>query len=408
MEDTLQREKQPEFYETVAVNSPSEMQLLANKINAGLEAFETRKAELTKLKEDAAGLTISSIEDKAAITKVSTWRKKLKAARVEIQKEGKQMRDPLTMISKNISAKEDELIDIISPTEKDLQSKEDWVKAEQDKIDQAEARRKQAIVQERIDKLRAYGFEIDLNLLTGISQDKFDDMLADARYQHEKAEAKKAEEARIEQERQEQILKDQEELKALKAKQAEADLIIKERQDELDRQAKAQKDREDEIAEKERAAAEEERKAKVKARCTQLQDFGLKFDFSDQYYKGYDCFVHHSDITGYDDEKWNGMIEKMGPHVASVKEEEARKAEEKRLQDIEDAKKKAIAEEKERQRIADQKKQEELEKAGDKAVWADFISKLKALPIPDMNSSQYRRMAGDVRKRFLEIYEIKP
>jgi hypothetical protein len=396
MEDTLQVEKQ------------SEIQVIAHNINKGLEAFETRKAELTKLKEDAAGLTISSIEDKAAITQVSTWRKKLKAARVEIQKEGKGMRDPLTRISKSISAKEDELIDIISPTEKDLQSKEDWVKAEQDKIDQAEARRKQAIVQERIDKLRAYGFEIDLNLLTGISQDKFDEMLADARSQHEKAEAKKAEEARIEQERQEQILKDQEELKALKAKQAEADRIIQERQDELDRQAKAQKDREDEIAEKERAAAEEERKAKLKARCTQLQDFGLKFYFSDQCYRGYDCFIHYSDILGKDDEWWNAEMEKMGPHIASVKESEAREVEEKRLQDIEDAKNKAIAEEKERQRLADIKKKEELEKAGDKAVWADFISKLKALPIPDMNSSQYRRMAGDVRKRFLEIYEIKP
>lgn len=396
MEDTLQVEKQ------------SEIQVIAHNINKGLEAFETRKAELTKLRDDSAWLTISSIEDKVAITQVSTWRKKLKSARVEIQKEGKGMRDPLTRISKNISAKEDELIDIISPTEKDLQSKEDWVKAEQDKIDQAESRRKQAIIQERIDKLRVYGFEIDLTLLTGISEEKFDEMLASARADHEKAEAKKAEEASIEQERQEQILKDQEELKTLKSKQAEADRIIKERQDELDKQAKAQKDREDEIADKEKAAAEEERKSKVKARCTQLQDFGLKFYFSDQYYKGYDCFVHHSDITGKDDEWWNAEMAKMGPHIERVKEADATKVEEKRLQDIEEAKRKAVAEEKERQRLADQKKKEELEKAGDKAVWADFISKLKAMPIPDMNSSQYRRMAGDVRKRFLEIYEIKP
>jgi len=403
----------------VQVQEQSEIQIIARNINKGLEAFETRKAELTKLKEDAAGLTIDSIEDKAAINQVSTWRKKLKSARVEIQKEGKAMRDPLTRISKSISAKEDELIDIISPTEKDLQAKEDWVKAEQDKIDQAEARRKQELIQARIDKLRAYGFEIDLTFITALGDEDFDKVLDNARVEYEKGEAIKAEEARLEQERQAQILKDQEELKALKAKQAEADRIIKERQDELDRQAKDLKDQQDKADEAARKKEKEDLDKRTDGRIIQLKAIGFDQKSRSVWSAADKYGVDISDIETYSEEDWNEWVSTWTMAIKEFKTEEARKAEEKRLQDIEDAKQKAIADEQERQckaaekekedqRLAEIRKQEELEKAGDKAIWADFISKLKALPIPSMNSSQYRRMAGATRKMLIDIYELKP
>src|SRR5438034_265480 len=105
---------------TLPENNNSEILAIANKIQSGLQAFEQRKAELTELKAEAHGLKIESIEDKVTISAVSTIRKKLKVARVQIEKEGKSMRDPLTQMNKTISAKEKELVDIIEPTEKEL------------------------------------------------------------------------------------------------------------------------------------------------------------------------------------------------------------------------------------------------------------------------------------------------
>lgn len=405
----------------VAVQEPeqSEITLVARRINEGLIAFETRKAELTELKERAEGLKIDSLEDKESINKVSVWRKKLKSARVDIQKEGKAMRDPLTKINKTISEKENELIGIIEPTEKALQEQENWVKAEQDKIDQEAERKEQERIQARIDRLRTYGYEIDIIFLRGIDDEQFEGVVAQAKVEYDKDQATKAEQARLEQEQRDQAEKDRAELKALREKQETAELILKERQDELDQKAAAQKAREDEILEKERKAAEDQDKAKIKERCTQLQNFGLSFDFTDQYYKGYDCFVHHSDITGYDQNKWDVMIENMGLHVVEYKKQAAAKEEEKRLQDIEDAKQKAIADEQARQhkakekededaRLAEIARQEQLAKDGDKAIWADFISRLEQVSVPTFRSSQYRRISGMAREKMQEIQKLKP
>jgi hypothetical protein len=407
MEDNLQVQEQ------------TEIQVIARNINKGLEAFETRKAELTKLKEDAAGLTIDSIDDKTAINQVSTWRKKLKSARVEIQKEGKAMRDPLTRISKSISSKEDELIDIISPTEQDLQSKEAWVKSEQDKIDQAEARRKQELIQARIDKLRAYGFEIDLTFITALGDEDFEKVLDNARVEYEKGEAIKVEEARLEQEMKAQILKDQEELKALKAKQAEADRIIKERQDELDRQS-AELKKQQEEADREARFLENERKSKLRRdRVDQLDDIGGN---GQEYFARYDDTVIvclYDNLITLTDDEFSVIRDKHNAANFAVKEkkriEDEAKAEKEKIRRDEELKKlnqqaidKALADQKEKERLDAVRKQEELEKAGDKAVWADFISKLKALPVPSMNSSQYRRMAGATRKMLIDIYDLKP
>lgn len=423
----------------------SEIQIIASKINTGLAAFETRKAELTQLKEDAAGLTIESIEDKAAIQKVATWRKKLKAARVEIQKEGKAMRDPLTKISKSISEKEYELIDIISPTEKDLQSKEDWVAAENLKIEQAEASRKQALLQDRIDRLAEYGYAIDITFLTALDDEQYEKVLDNARIEFEKEEAKKADEAKLEQERQAQIQKDQEELKALKAKQAEADRIIKERQDELDRQAEQLK--------QQQAA---ERKRIIQQRVYRLNN--THFDGQEVIWKhdksvllsGLDaivdptedeftafCVTHNTEHERVLHEQFLveekkreqkieeakieatavarlGMLRKLGltyPNgdLGNLTEPEWDEMYSHRKSEYDAAeKKKADDRDFEQKKLDDQKKQQELAAQGDKAVWADFISKLKALPVPSMNSSQYRRMATATRGKLIEIYAIKP
>lgn len=212
----------------------SEIAIIADKINVGLKAFETRKAELIALRDEVDGLDITSIEDKASIKQVGEARKKLKNARVEIEKEGKSMRDPLTQINKTISTKEKELVDIIEPTEKKLAAKEKWVKEETERIErEAEEAEKQRI-QKRIDRLAQYGYAIDINLLTGITDEQFEKVVADAKVLWEKEEAAKVEQKRHEEEERERIAKERKELEELRAKQAEAERVLREKQEEMD------------------------------------------------------------------------------------------------------------------------------------------------------------------------------
>ncbi len=404
--------------EIQAPKEKTEIQVIADNINTGLQAFEEKKAELTKLKEDASGLTITSIDDKEAIKQVATWRKKLKSERVEIQKQGKSMRDPLTKISKSISEKEYELIDIISPTEKDLQSKEDWVEAEKLKIEEAEKARKQAIIQNRIDKLAEFGFAIDISFLTGLDDEGFDKVLGNARSEFEKEQAKKEEDARLERERQAQIERDLADLKTLREKQAEADRIIKERQEELDRQAEALKKQQEAAERAECKRKQDELDKRTNDRINQIRAIGFELSGRDEWRAANQYDISLSVIETMENEKWDEVITEYRPLIADFKTSQAKKAEEKRLQDIEDAKQQAIADEKERQRIAaakaeedrllaELKKEQNLAISKDKVKYADTLDYLLKTPIHDMRSSQYRSKMKIIRDFIDQFREVE-
>jgi len=221
------------------LDQPSQLTGIANKISSGLEVFEKRKTELSELKTEASGLKISSLEDKEIINQVSTIRKKLKSARVEVSKEAKSMRDPLTTISRMISEKEKELIEIIEPTERELQAQEKWVEDEKEKIRLEEIAKEEARIQARIDSLAKYGFEIDYSDIKSMSDETFEKYVDAAKVQFEKDEAEKAaaEKLRLEQEEadraameleKQRIEAERKELNDLREKQAEAQRIIDE------------------------------------------------------------------------------------------------------------------------------------------------------------------------------------
>lgn len=382
--------------EEISIIEPkqSEISIAAKRITDGLIAFEKRKADLTELKKEADGLKIESLEDRETINMVSTVRKKFKSARIEIEKEGKSMRDPLTAINRDISAREKELIDIIEPTEKALLIQEKWVDTEKEKIRQADERKEQERVQSRIDRLAEYGYAIDLTLLKGIDDETFEKTVESARVEWQKEQDTIAKKERLDQEAREQAEKDRLELKALREKKEESDRILKERQDELDRQEKELKDQQEAAnkaeelrlkKEKDAKEAEEKRlkymedvriEAIKKARFDSLKEIGFTYPFDDL---GTMPDANYKDLFDEHNKVWQ-----------------------KKLHD------KWVADKKEEQRLADIKKQEELVAAGDKAIWADFISKLKALPVPTMNSPQYRRMAATSRDKLLEVYNLKP
>jgi hypothetical protein len=256
---------------SVSVLEPkqNEISVIATKIDTGLQAFETRKSELTELKTEANGLKITSIDDKVSINQVSTIRKKLKAARVEIEKEGKAMRDPLTRFSKLISEKEKELVAIIEPTEKELLAQENWVDSEKERI-------KQEAVAARMEKLSFSGKTFDPIYIGSLDNETFNLILNNTTLEYERELASKAEAERMAKEEAEKLKAEREELEKLRAEQAKAQAIIEAenariKKEQEEKEAAIRAEREKIEAEKRAAELERQRIEQEKQRAIELE-----------------------------------------------------------------------------------------------------------------------------------------
>lgn len=257
--------------ETLVIEEPKvtgKLSLASQKISNGLIVFENKKEELEALAEESKGLTIAGIDDKEGMKLVSEKRKALKAERVALQKQGKEMRDGLTQMSRQISEKEKELVSIIEPTEKELLAEEKRIEDEKERIRQEEIAKEEARIQIRIDALAKYGFQIDYADIKSMSDETFDKYLDAAKIQHEKEEAEKAEAERLRLEQEEKERQEKEaEQKRLEAERAELEKL---RQEQADREAKIKAEQEAIAAEKKRI--EDEKAAIEAAKQKEIED----------------------------------------------------------------------------------------------------------------------------------------
>lgn len=393
----------------LAVQEPkSEIVLASEKIRTGLAAFETRKAELNALKAEVDGLDITSVEDKAGVKQVTEGRKKLKSARVEIEKEGKSMRDPLTALAKLVSQKEKELVDIIEPTEKKLAEKEKWVKDENDRIARETEEKEKARIQARIDSLAVYGYQIDYNMLVSLNNEDFARIVENARVEHEKDLKLKEEQAEADRLKAEQQEKERQELIELRRKAEESERIIREREEEVARKEAAIKGEED------RQRAEQEKskiaifKRRLEDRINLIVDLGLRWDSDGDQYVGYSCFVPMLDMKVHSDEDWAKLIAEIMPVIKRGKlEEEARMeaeekervaAKEKELELIRDqAAVKALADLKAKEEEAAKQEAERIAAASDKDKLFIVISYIENCSYPEVKSAKAKKLMAEVK-----------
>lgn len=378
------------------------LQLSGEKISTGLIAFEKRKSSLTELKESAIGLEINGVDDKKGLEAVAAKRKELKAERVLITKEGKLMRDDLTKMNKMILERENELVNIIEPTEQALQAKEDAIAGEKEKIRlEIEAKETQR-VQERLNKLFAFGFQADYNEIKAASDLEFDGLLEEARTVHKSELAAKAEAQRLADEQAEKLKAEREELDNLRIKQAEAQRIIDENNERIK-------------AEQERLEAENKRQEAEKERLREETEYNLFLSRANKFLdieidgkRAYSMYaplaLSYNDIISFSDGdfetvkiEFNGKVLKEKEERAAEKKRIAEKAEADRHAEIEGIKQKAAedarlklkkeAEEKAEKELADKKEAERLAAlAPDKQklqAFADFLSEIKPPAVKD-------------------------
>jgi hypothetical protein len=173
-------------------------------------------------------LTIKDINDKEGYRAVDVARKELKAARIEIEKAGKSLREETNAFNKRVIAKEKELVAIVEPIEIDLKEKQDAIDAEKIMI----VRR--AAMPERIEKLKALEVVIADEFLLTLTDEEFNGFLNQetAKYlatQKAKMDAEKMENERKQREEQERLDADRrkledEKLEAEREKQRQIEL----------------------------------------------------------------------------------------------------------------------------------------------------------------------------------------
>lgn len=375
---------------------PSELTVIASKINQGLEAFAKRKSDLISLKSECENLSIESVEDKQNIALVSNYRKKLKGERVTIEKEGKSMRDPLTQIARTISEKENELILIIEPTEKLLLSKENWVKTETARVDlekqQAEEKVKREKIQSRIDRLAPYGATIDIVYLETLPDDHFEKVVVNAAAQFEINQARIAEEKRIAEEAAAQLKRDQEELAALRKSQADAQRIIDQENERIYQETlkiAAQKD----ILEAQ----------KNEARFHKLQSLGMVRN-STGFYFGNATYKIGEVVTDSQE-----VFEAAFIHCKSIIDEEIKELENRRLADLKKSNDHAITKALSDKAEADKQKaiaeEEKLNASSDKIKFQAVAATLVSIKIPAMKSKKMMKLHEEVRGKIDAIVE---
>lgn len=240
------------------------------KIQSGLQAFDERRATLVSLAESAKDIDIIDFNDKITLKIVSEKRKELKAERVKVQNEGKDMRDMIRPITNYIIESEKELIAIIQPEEERLNGRENWVKLEIERVEQERIEAENARIQKRIDALAEYGYQIDYADIKSMSDETFGKYLEAAKTQFEKEQAEKAEQERLRIEQEEKERQEREaEAKRIETERLALEKMRKEQEEkeaEIKRQWEAIQEQQRQIEEEKRRVENEKRAEEEKVR----------------------------------------------------------------------------------------------------------------------------------------------
>lgn len=154
---------------------------MEEKINWTFELWEfnPKRLELEELKNKYEALTINWLDDKEWYKLVHRARMELVRTRTEIEKAGKRLRDPHTQFNKRVSELEKEYISIIEPVEKDLKEKQDEIDKQKELIKKQDEENKRRKFWDRVDKLWAIWYIHPMALLLQeMSDEEFEELLS--------------------------------------------------------------------------------------------------------------------------------------------------------------------------------------------------------------------------------------
>lgn len=191
----------------------------------------------------------------------------------------------------------------------------------------------------------------------------------------------------------EQQLKLKEEQEALRKEREEMNLMRKELQDEKERVA-AEK-----LAEQVKLLNEAAAKAKERINLcyNKLTNLGMcKTALGFYLYEDINA-GNTTELNLFNDNEWDNLIKKITPLIAEKKLAAEKKIIELKIVADKEIADKALADKKANDEANELWYKSELTKKGDKAIWEDFISKLKAISYPNVISIEYKELIANVK-----------
>lgn len=182
-----------------------------NKINNSLLSFVSKRSEIESIVASAFGLKIEGIEDKKGYALVSAKRKELKAQRIEIEKQAKEIRRIFDSAKKTVIEKEKLLLDIVAPIEDGLYQQEKAIDAENERIKQEKEHEQERLIQSRVDSFLSLGFNISGLEVKYMTDSEYETRLAACKEAHDvKLAEQEAERLRQEKEKEELLQRQRE------------------------------------------------------------------------------------------------------------------------------------------------------------------------------------------------------
>jgi hypothetical protein len=361
---------------------------------------------LAALKERYGSMKLKSLDDKEGYLDIKQAAKDCAKVRNLATKVCKEGREDAVRQQKLWIAKEKEVVNEVLAIEKPLDDEISRFDAEVERRANEEKKRQEEAYINRQAQLTKMGatyeggsfvlgeVSFEAELVKGASQDIWEEAVVPKfREEYEKREA-----VRIAQEK----------------KRADEEAEMRRQQAELQRQQEELRQQQLELQRK----REEDNKAMIKARCTQLEAIGMSFSFKYNAYVFEDVNVDNaSEICLLGKEDWDALVEKIKPVIEDRKREATKRAEDQRKSEIEAAQAEAARLERERiekeNRLAEEKRlqeearrAEELAQASDKEKFADLVAKIEVIQLPEMRSGQYRKKVAIIREKIGEILSL--
>jgi colicin import membrane protein len=185
----------------------SDMQLVTISTNV----FDITVENINKMSADYMPLVIKGLDDKEGYDAVHEARQIVKNKRIAIRKASEEFKRSIKKVSSQVDAQAQVFFDLIEPIEAHLDKEEKAIDNEKLRIKEEKEKAAQARLQDRINQLSQCNHPIHMGMVSSISDEEFNELLARAKKNHE-----------AEQERLAAIAREQQAaIEAQKAKEAE-------------------------------------------------------------------------------------------------------------------------------------------------------------------------------------------
>lgn len=162
-------------------------------LTAALATYSVSDAAIAEMKERCAGLTIAGVDDKEGEKIVRDNRLVARRWRLGVEKRRNELLEDARLYTGGVNGRAKALREGCEGIEKPLQAEENRIKAEREQIVQAAERKRQLVIQNRLEALAKYRRVALVSDVEALSDAEFMVQLTEAREAHE--EKQRAEEA---------------------------------------------------------------------------------------------------------------------------------------------------------------------------------------------------------------------